>query len=349
MLFVGTAQAGKTTSKGVLIGSSTTTSSGVNDPGPDATGQANLTFTPVTAGNMTFFDVVVKNAGGQTLNNVQLVVGYDSATAPENLRPVSTTVTPTFPLAFSASPISVALASFSPGTPTCSTATGPITCAVGTLNAGKSFTLQVVLTTALSSDAANIAVKAVTKVAENTNDNGANQDTFAAEGSIAVAGFSCGTSSAYLPGSDPKSLGTPCSVGDPANDLHQSFGVKFPGRLTTLTLNEDGTSTLCPTTDCFGALFVADIAGDTTSDIVTWTVNIDLVAVNRTNLNLNKLVIYHYNDAGALSPAAGIANTKQNQCKSDTQANCVVSAVIDATNVLTVSFQTAGNGSTRIR
>ena len=340
-VFVGTIDAAKSTSKVVLIGSSTTTASGVNDPGPAATGQALLTFTPVSAGNMTFFDVVVKNAGGQTLNNTQLSVGYDDNPTVEGVRPVTTTLTPTFPLAFSLSPTPVTLSSSLPTN--CNTTNGPINCTIGTLLAGTSFTIGVVLSTSV---AGTVAVKAVTKVAENTNDNGSNQDTFAAEGTLSVGAFSCDGSSAYLPGSDPKSLST-CPVADARNANRESFGVAFPGHLTTLTLNEDGTSTLCPVTDCFGALFVADITGDTTSDIVTWTVNIDLVPIGKTNLNLNKLVIYHYDDAGVLSPATGIANTKQNLCKSTTQANCVVSAVI-TNDVLTVVFQTAGNGSTRI-
>jgi hypothetical protein len=339
-VLVGSAAAARSTSKIVLIGSST--ANGVNDPGPTGSGQANLTFTPVTAGNLTFFDVVVKNAGGQTLNSVQLSVGYDDNATIENGRPVTSALTPTFPVAFPAN--TVTISSALPAGCSAPDAAGPISCAVGTLGKGSSFRLEVVLATSV---AASIPVKAVTKVAENTNDNGSNQDTFAAEGGLTVAPFSCETSSAYLPGtSGQKSLST-CAVGDAANSNKQSFGVKFPARLTTVTLNEDGTANLCPVTDCFGATFVADITGDTTSDVVTWTVNIDLVEVGKTNFNVKQLVVYHYDDAGVLSPAAGIANTKQTQCKSTTQTNCIVDASITS-DILTVVFQTDGNGSTRL-
>jgi len=351
-VFVGVAQAAKSTSKVVLIGSSV--GSGVNDPGPTASGQANLTFAPgplanVTAGNDSFFDVVVKNAGSQTLNNIQLSIGYDDRPLAENGRPITTALTPTFPVAFpagnvtivSAIPTGCSLPTDINGNPI---AAGPISCVIGTLLKGSSFHIDVLLATTA---AATVPVKAVTKVAENTNDNGANQDTFAAEGTLTIDPFSCETNSAYLPGNTADKIISTCAVGDAANGNKQSFGVKFPARLTTVTLNEDGTANLCPVTDCFGATFIADITGDATTDIVTWTVVIDLVSVGKTNLNLNKLVVYHYNDEGVLSPSTGIPNTKSTQCKSTTQKDCIVSATI-TDNVLTVIFQTAGNGTTRV-
>jgi hypothetical protein len=335
--FVVPASAARTTSKVVLIGSSI--AGEVNDPGPTGTGQAKLTFTPVTAGNLTFFDVVVKNAGGQTLNNVVLSVGYDDNATVESVRPVASTLTPTFPVAFPTG--TVTLSSFTGTGCTAADATlGRIDCAVGTLTTGSSFHLEVVLATSVG---ASVPLKAVTKVAENTNDNGSNQDTFAAEGVLTVAPFSCVTSSAYLPGnSDQKTLDT-CPL---AGTHRESLGVKFPGRLTTLTLKEDGTANLCPTTACFGSTFVADIADDAATDIVTWTVQIDLVPLGKTNLNLNKLIVYHYDDAGVLSPAGGIANTKANKCTTG-GSNCIESATI-VNDILTVVYRSNGNGSTRM-
>jgi hypothetical protein len=345
--FVGAASAAKSTSKVVLIGSSVG-ASGVNDPGPAATGQANLTFTPVSAGNMTFFDVVVKNAGGQSLNNIQLSVGYDSNADPESGRPVTLAVTPTFPVAFPVS-TGVTLSSFSPAGTTCAAAdasVGRIDCVVGTLSKGASFKLQVVLATSI---AGNVPVKAVTKAAENSNDNGGNQDTFAAEGTLPIGAFSCDSSSAYLPGSAAdKTIGT-CPIGTSGNANKQSFGVKFPARLTTVTLKEDGTADLCPVSDCFGTTFVADITDDAATDTITWTVSVDLVAAGKTNLNLNKLVIYHYADGDtADADAVAIANTNKNVCKTTSQKDCVVALATITNDILTVSFQTAGNGSTRL-
>ena len=345
-IMVGVASAApKPTSKSVLIGSSTTTGSGVNDPGPTGTGTANLTFLPVSAGNHTLFDVVVKNNGGQTLNNIQLSVGYDDNNTPENGRPVTTSLTPTFPVAFPAG--NVTIASFVPTGTTCAAADaslGPINCTVGTLPTGASFKLQVELATTTGG---GVPVKAVTKVAENTNDNGSNQDTFAAEGVLNIADFSCDSSTGYeAPNGGTNTLGT-CPVTDTRNGNRQSFGVTFPGRLTTISLNEDATANLCPDTACFGSTFVASIVGDTTGDIITWNISVDLVPLGKTNLNLNKLVVYHWNDAGTLSPAGGIANTQKNQCKSDSQTNCFLSATI-TDNVLNAVFRTAGNGSTRL-
>jgi hypothetical protein len=340
-VLVAPVSAARSTSKLILVGSSL--GSGVNDPGPTATGAAQLTFTPVSAGNLSLFDVVVKNGGTQNINNVQLSVGYDSVDTVESARPVTSALTPAFPIAFPAG--TVTIASFTgAGCSLDAPDVGPISCTIGTLAKGASFRLEVVLATSV---AGTVPVKAVSKVSENTNDNGSNQDTFAAEGNLVVTPFSCDSTSAYLPGNaGTKTIGT-CPVGDAANANQQAFSVQFPARLSTVTLNES-TATLCPVaTGCFGATFEADIVGDATSDIVTWTVTIDLTSVGRTNLNLNKLVVYHYNDAGVLSPTDGIANTKKNECKNAGQANCIVSASITS-DILTVVFQTDGNGSTRL-
>ena len=346
-IMVGVASAApKPTSKTVLIGSSVG-ANGVNDPGPTSTGQANLTFTKVSAGNHTFVDAVVKNAGGQTLNNVQLSFGFDGNPVAESVRPVTTTLTPTFPVAFpSGTDQNVTIAAFTPNTPTCTAADanlGPINCTVGTLLTGTSFKLQVELATA---SAGAVKVKAVTKVAENSNDNGANQDTEAAEGTLNIGAFSCDSSSGY---DAPKTNGTntlgTCPLTDTRNGNGQSFGVTFPGRLTTVDLKEDGTANLCPDTACFGSTFVASIVGETKADIITWNISVDLVPLGKTNLNLNKLVIYHW-DTDTSKPPTAIPY-KNNQCTSTSQANCFVSATI-TNNILNVVVQTAGNGSTRL-
>jgi hypothetical protein len=98
---------------------------------------------------------------------------------------------------------------------------------------------------------------------------------------------------------------------------------------------------------CFGASFNADLAGDSPTDLVTWNISVDLAAVGKTNLNLNKLVVYHYNDSNVLSPAGGIANTNKNACKSASAGNCIVSASITGT-ILTIEYRTLGNGKTRL-
>ena len=282
----------------------------------DATNH-DLDYTPVTAGGDTATNVIVKNIDNQTLTHV-VVTFVD------------------LPAGFSIVDISGTDASFCAGW----TATGA-TCSFGNLakNATKTFTVVFNATTAGSpAPVAGISFN------ESTNPNGGNTHQETAEDlGFTVGAASCDLISTYVRGNGAKSVET-CGLADTNNGNHQSSKVAFPSSLTTITLSE--TAGACPFDSCVGDLVTADIVGDSTSDVITWTIVIDLAGINKTDVQLNKLIVSHYNDAGVETPAGGIANTKKNACKPG-GVNCIESATI-VDNVLTVIYRSSGNGGTRV-
>lgn len=291
-----------------------------------------LTSSSVSGGESTSFVVTVKNLGGQNLNHVFAYIGADDNPVVE-ANP-QTAVTPTRPVAFP--------------TGTSATATGCtggdgviLSCDLGSLAKGKSFTTTVVLSSGQGVVAQTLNTKAVAFVAETANDNGSNKDTFAAEGGINLLAFSCTSVTAYR-AVGSKTVATPCDV---AGANKQKAQVVLPGSLTTITLSEGATIVSCPTGTglaCIGDAVDASIDGDSTSDVVKWTITYDVSGVS---FNSNKLRVYHYNDAGTLTPAGGFA-LKNNTCKNASSINC--GTFTQTGNILTVIFQTAGNGKTRL-
>lgn len=334
---------GRNTSKAILIGSTDSSASGVNDPGPNGTGQALLTFTPVTAGGATYFDVEVLNDGGQNINDVQLSVGYDDNSTVESTRPVTVDLTPTFPVAFpDATGATVTYFDHQDVCQLAAASVGPINCVVGTLRKGQSFTLQVVLSTTTPG---TIPVKAVTKVAENTNDNGGNQDTFAAEGALTVTDGGCDLVSTYLLPDNAKPIQTcqAITLGNP-----QSTSVKFDNGKLATAISVGEASEPCPTVigaTCIGDASIADIMA-TFSGAVTWTIKVDVTGLN---INLNKLTVYHFSDTGSL--LLTLPNKKQSQCKTATSTDCLGAdptiTTVDGRDILTVVVVTKGNGKIR--
>ena len=139
------------------------------------------------------------------------------------------------------------------------------------------------------------------------NDSGSNKDTFAAEGGINLLPFSCTSVTAYR-AVGSKTVATPCDV---AGTNKQKATVVLPGSLTTITLSEGATIVSCPTGTglaCIGDAVEASIDGDTTSDVVKWTIVYNVAGVS---YNANKLTVYHYNDAGNLTPAGGYLAQEQ--------------------------------------
>ena len=85
------------------------------------------------------------------------------------------------------------------------------------------------------------------------------------------------------------------------------------------------------------------VIGDTTSNVVEWTLKYDITGKN---VNTNKLLVYHWDDAtNALSPVGGIA-LKNNACKPSKPVDCGTASITGTT--LTIVFRTGGNGKTRL-
>jgi hypothetical protein len=226
----------------------------------------------------------------------------------------------------------------------CTGGTGsPLTCATGTLKKGQSWTTTVALTSTTGVNPSAVPIKAVAFVKEGGGDNGANKDTYAAEGSVTYLPFSCASVTAYR-AIGSRTVTTPCAV---AGDVKQQSSVVLPAGLTTITLKEGPDGTPCPAsyhTSCIGDPVDARIEGDSTGDVVRWTVTYN---VKNINVRLDKLRVYHYTDAGAIDPAGGFS-LKNNGCSSGSAINCGTATLSGDCKTLTVTFQTAGNGKTRL-
>ena len=292
-----------------------------------------LTSTTVSAGEATSFVVTVANTGKQTLNHVTTSIGVDDNPAVE-ANP-QTSLLPTVPVAFPAN--------------TSATAAG---CSGGT--AAAQLRPRHAQEGRLVDDdrrpglhervnAKAYAIKAVTFAKEGGNDNGANKDTFAAEGSITFLPFSCDSVTAY------RALGsrivtTPCVV---EGSEKQQSSVVLPAGLTTITLSEGPDGTACPGgayVICIGDPVTAQIVGDSTGDVVRWTVTYN---VKNIKVRLDKLKVLHSNDAGVIDPVGGFS-LKDNACSSGSSINCGTALLSADCKTLTVTFQTAGNGKTRL-
>jgi hypothetical protein len=332
--------AGRNTSKGILIGSSDGT--GISDPGPDGTGHATLTFTPVTAGELSYFDVVVENAGGQNINNVSLSVGYDSDTRDESARPVSVDLTPSFPVEFPASS-GVTIANFDHQQgDVCTLAAadvGPINCTVGTLRKNDSFTLHVLL---LTTTEGPVPIKAVTKVSENTNDNGGNQDTFAAEGVLAVAGASCDSIAGWLPAGLAKQFGTASlDCAGQALDASVPDGGTTKDTVFSLATHAVGPNDYCAAGyTCYGDAFELSVNGGSSLSSGTFmTVSIVFHNVPSSYTTVNKLVIIH--------DGTVISTKKQDQCTSKRTNNCWTGTPTLIDGTFSIQIELTKNGFIR--
>jgi hypothetical protein len=293
-----------------------------------------LTSTTVSGGEATSFVVTVANTGKQTLNHVTTSIGVDDNPAAEANS--QTSLTPTIPVAFPANTSATAAG--------CTGGSGsPLRCDLGTLKKGASWTTTVVLASTNGVTAKTYPIKAVVFAKEGGNDNGANKDTFAAEGSITFLPFSCDSVTAYR-AVGSRIVTTPCAV---EGSEKQQSTVVLPAGLTTITLSEGPDGTPCPGgyhATCIGDPVNAQIVGDAIGDVVRWTVTYN---VKNIKVRLDKLQVIHYNDAGVITPVGGFS-LKNNACGSAGSINCGTAVLSPDCKTLTVTFQTAGNGKTRL-
>jgi hypothetical protein len=306
--------------------------------GSAADGQ--LPSVTVSAGESIIFPLSIKNTGKQTLNNVMLAVGQDGLPLIVEKNP-QTAVVPQSPIDL---PAGVTITDDGTGGGLC-TGGARLSCTVGTLGPQDSFEITVTVSSTRAAVAATIPTKAVVTVAEIGNDNGSNADTFAAEGSLDLLAFSCDSISAYRTHGQSKVVST-CAATDPANLNGQSATITLPAHLSTIGLN-DALAQACPAllATCFSNAAVdANIEADATSDTLTWV--LDLRLASGVKVNVDKVVVYHEDDAGTVTL---IPLTKKNVCKSAGQTNCGAAVIleIDGIRVLRVTIQTAGNGKVR--
>jgi hypothetical protein len=306
--------------------------------GSAADGQ--LPTVTVSAGESIIFPLSVKNIGKQTLNNVMLAIGQDGLPLVVEKNP-QTAVVPQPPIDL---PDGVTISDDGTGGGLC-TGGARLSCTIGTLGSQDSFEITVTVSSTRAAAAATVPTKAVVTVAEIGNDQGSNTDTFAAEGSLNLLAFSCDSISAYRTHGQSKVVST-CAVTDPDNLNGQSATITLPRDLSTIGLN-DALDENCPPqlATCFSnAAVEANIEADATTDTLTWVLDLRLAA--GVKVNVDKVVVYHEDDAGTVTL---IPLTKKNVCKSASQTNCGAAEIleIDGIRVLRVTIQTAGNGKVR--
>jgi len=283
----------------------------------------------ISAGESAPISVRITNDGKQTLNNVHLLLGQDD-------NPLSAPNGDATPPTWFPTGITIA-------TTTAGCSGGAILdCTLGTLGARRSVTVDAVVNTTEDTPAATFMTEGVVSVAESGNDNGSNIDTFSAQGTMTILGFSCDAVSAYRPGNSSKEVST-CALGDEDNTNGQSAKVKLPANLSVVALSEN-VGAACPvlgSLTCIGDEVEANIEGDTTGDVITWTIE---VVLNGQNVTLNKLVVVHTADDGTTTTEISLA--KKNACKTASSTNCGSASV--SGDILTITVQTTGNGKTRL-
>jgi hypothetical protein len=303
----------------------------------------------ISGGETIPFVLTVKNPGPQVLNNVLLNLGQDDRPSIVEANPQHAIV-PTQPTDLPSGVI-VSAAGADAATAHCNAGGSLLSCAIGTLAARQALNINVTISTTESTAAAVVPLKAVVTVAEIGNDQGANVDTFAAEGGLTVIAFSCDSIAAYRGIGQNKTVST-CGLDRADNANFQSASVTIPSRLTQVTLSE-GEGPACPVGfTCYGETISADIAGDSPSDVISWTIQVNLTENALPKPNLQQLVVIHFTDEGVESPVGGISLDKKNACKSASSINCGSASLTTAADgdlILNVNVQTDGNGNLRLQ
>jgi len=303
-----------------------------------------LTYTPVTVGGRTAVDVVIANAGGQTLTHVALLGGAlaEQASNPQSPPPAG----PSLPAGASYA------ASYPLGACSISgvvVAGDSIACPIGTLVAGASVTLRIVIAAppAVSTSPGYSSWLSV-HLDEGTSSDGANTDTFFAAGPIAVGPASCDSVSSYFLDTEAvvisnQATATPCvqatTIAGPTFSVEGAFA-SVGTQVTTA-------ATAClPGYSCFGLLSLANVNDGQmpSGTFVTWD-----IVWSSTLYNARPKGFIHFLDQP--DPLTGltyavISFQRSSACATASQTNCWV-----ALNATSTSFEaivrTPSNGSGR--
>ncbi|MFL5721415.1 MAG: hypothetical protein ACJ778_13170 [Chloroflexota bacterium] len=332
------------------------------------TGQAvagQLSFTPVTAGNSTATDIVIKNLAPSTLTQVHVSGGSQ---APKSINPGSVMTTPgEIDPALCNSSTGACLPSLPPGlyyqavyvvaNPSAIAVSCPLTpaagldglydglnCSIGNLASQQGLTLRVVIKT---TTATTLAVEPwfALQLKEGSSATGSNSDVFLSYGRLSVAPASCDNVSNFFLTDIPISLSnidqpTPCT---------QTTKVETTTGFTYGTLATVGsvTSTLClPNVSCFGQLSTSSIlAGASITGGVKWTIVWSASLVR----NGGPKGAIHFLDAYPTDPNAyeRISFKTTDKCGSTLVKMCWLTFTKNADGSYTTQIWTPSNGSIR--
>ena len=298
-----------------------------------------LTYTPVTLGGRTAVEVVIANAGGQTLTHVALLGGVLAEQASNPLSPP-----PPGPSLLSGASYA---ASYPLGACSISgvvAAGDSIACPIGTLVAGASVTLRIVIAAPPAVSPSYSSWLAV-HLDEGTSSNGANTDTFFASGPLAVGPASCNSVSSYFLDTEAvvisnQATATPCL---------QATTISGPTFSTEGAFASVGTrqTTDCPPGySCFGLLSLANLNDGQmpSGTFVTWD-----IVWSSTILSGRPKGFIHFLDQP--DPVTGltyavISFKRSSACATASQTNCWVALNATSTS-FEVILRTPSNGSGR--
>lgn len=303
-------------------------------------GDGILTTTPVSAGEAFVVSVRVHNDGPQNINNVLLHIGSDGEPAVEAQG--SATITPVTPTNLTGG---ATVASILAGGDKCKADEAPddgrIVCDVGTLGKRKGFIATLLINAPNTGD---LHLKATVKVSENANDNGANTDTFAAEGSVAVAARTCEGLFGYLPAGQAKNLTTVGLTGD----CDERITIDLKGETTNQNAvifaeyepADDG-SDFCGTgTTCFGNAFEI---GVNDGEKVDGYIEVTLFWADLPDgFNINKAGVFHDGETKDVL----IEATKKFECSAKKLTDCWTESVVSG-DTWRFTFRIPENGFIR--
>lgn len=327
-----------------LLGAGVATVSGANtrlvefgSPGTPGV----LTYTPVTVGGRTAVDVVIANAGGQTLTHVALLGGAlaEQASNPESPPPSG----PSLPAGASF------VASYPLGACSVSgvvVAGDSIACPIGTIVAGASVTLRFVIAAppAVSTPPGYSSWLSV-HLDEGTSSNGANTDTFFASGPIAVGPASCDSVSSYFLDTEAVVISNQATATSCLQATTIS-GPTFSAQGAFASVGTQATTACVPGYSCFGLLSLANVNNGQmpSGTFVTWD-----IVWSSSILSGKPKGFIHFLDQP--DPVTGlmyevISFKRSSACATASQTNCWV-----ALNATSTSFEaivrTPSNGSGR--
>ena len=301
----------------------------------DPDGAGLIAPTPVTAGGVFTFDVTARNLGNQTLAHATLGLGTGAAarTSADYAGGAAGPIpdgTPSLP------PGAEILAASLDGA-ACAFDGAGASCAIGNFRNGDAVTATFVVRAPAS--AVETWIWTTFKVAENVNDQGANQNTFFADAALLIGPTTSNAVSTYLLGNQPLKAGTAGQELVPGD--RQRTTVEVPGGFGGfVSLVETDNPTGC-SPKCIGQEVQANVRnGAILTPYLLWTLVID-----RTDVNANKGGVIHTLDNG---DEVTIANTKDNACSTKLPVDCIESFVVNKrSGTTTIVFRTPTNGAVR--
>lgn len=300
----------------------------VGDPADFTTDSSQWTYTvhptKVSAGQTTYFDVLLRNSGRQTLTNVALGMGTGIATGGLAL-PAGWTIQQVVPATGCTYDPSDGAGAYD-----------GVSCSLGNLGKNKGVTRRIYLT----AGPADGPVQVSGTVSENVGGNvGSNNNTFVATaaGDYFVAGD--GKVAGVFKGNKVKPA-TPAAGG-----VRTEIDLSSVSSETTVYINENGFeegTPACPAgfTCLDGASYAEVNDGSPISPYFVWTVTFSVPA----NFKLNaQTAIVHIFDDGSYEV---LYNKNQTSC-SRPKIPCADFSLDDASDLLTVVFKTRVNGFVR--